>query len=107
MKNKPFKQTEINDFPKERVVEKIVYVERENDKPVLVELTPKKYKRWMVRGMNFAVLGFILGIACSVVSVIYDQGVLAFLFLIMGFILFVIGTWIKKTAEYMAWWNNG
>ncbi len=102
MENTNFQQSDIA-APQERIVEKIIYV----DRPVQVELTDKKYKRWMVRGINIAVLGFFLGIAVAMVFANYNQMGWAMLSLLGAFAMLCIGTWIKKTAEYLAWWNNG
>jgi len=90
---------------KVRVIERIVEIKQ----PVVVELTSKKYKIWMVRGKNIELLGAFFAILGLIVSFSAKQAAfgLILMSLFIGGIVIGIGRFVGAMARYLAWWNNG
>ena len=68
-------------------------------KPIVVELTAKKYKKWMLVGM----LLFIVGVVGGFIAVVTRHPEIAFL--VMPAV--ALGLAIYMIAKFLAWWNNG
>lgn len=67
--------------------------------PVVVELTSKKYKLWMLIGV-LMVIGSIVGAFVTLTSSQPLSAVLMAYPFFGGFAIFAI-------AKFLAWWNNG
>lgn len=95
-KSKPHAKT----VARKKIVERIVYVDRPA-KPLVVELTSKKYKGIILLGnvlFIFAVFLFFLSLSGSIDPL---AGI--------GFALMIggIGLVIGIFGRFLAWWNNG
>lgn len=91
--------------PQEKIIERIVYV----DRPVEVELTAKSYKRAMIVGKEFQVLGILVIIASIWISFYLSKFWQYFTVgtAILGVFMVLAGYIWQKWNQYMAWWNNG
>lgn len=107
MKHTNFQQQEIASSAPEKVVEKIVYV----DRPVQVELTDKKFKRWMLRGQLVGFVGMLIGVGGTVAAFYLPdkQSTLGLVIVswFVALIAFGIGAFIASFAKFEAWWHNG
>jgi len=96
MENTQFTQSDVYGTHEEKatIVEPV-----QVQQPVVVQLTPKKYKLWMLIGI-LMVFGSIVG---GFFALTTSQPVLALLAVYPFFGGFII----YGVAKFLAWWNNG
>ncbi len=82
--------------------------------PLLVELTPKKYKIWMLRGRGVKAIGQLIAffsVIGSFFAMTKIPPMAALGIMIMGLfcggVLMCIGVVIEAIAQQQAWWNHG
>ncbi len=103
MENTQFTQAGVYDQPEEKVqiVEHVVEVQ----KPVVVELTSKKYKRLILHAHFLSFLSVLLffftfsDTARKIMSI--ETGV------ILSICLFGVSIIVYQLGKFLAWWNNG
>ncbi len=87
--------------PQVKIVKKIVYVDRPVDRPVVIELTSKKYKGVILFSnvlFVFAIFLFFFSFSGS-----FDPTIgIGFAIMIAG-----VSVVMNVIGHFLAWWNNG